>query len=99
MEKRLSAGDTYAIEYADTFFQKVEKCVGFYGFRRSGIQYKRGVMTKGASEIAASRKNGTGNFAGVIEQGKLLQSFYFHMEAPFLCVGLTACRNAVGVAF
>lgn len=56
-------------------------------------------MTKGASEIAASRKNGAGDFARVIEQGELLQSFYFHIETPFPCMVLTAFRNAVGLAF
>jgi len=99
VEKRLPSGDTYAVEDADTFFQKREKFVGFYGSCRSGIQYKRGVMTKGTSEIAASRKNGTGDFAGVIEQGELLQSFYFHIETPFPCMVLIASRDAVGGAF
>lgn len=78
LQKRLAARDADAVQPPDPLHEEGKKFrLGDGGLNALG-EYKRGVVTEGATEVTATEEDGSRNAPGEIEKRQFLQSADVH---------------------
>ena len=82
MQQRLAAGNGNPVKNALTLLQEAQDFIGIQRpFRKLVRQNQSGIVSPGASEVAAQRKQRTGHHARIIQKRELLHPCKHHISA------------------